>query len=48
MFASQFFLTRLLNNKYVCEHIIKVVQDEKIKSRKLDLVLFLVNKYFEN
>ena len=40
--------TRLFNNKYVCEHIIKVVQDEEIKSRKLDLVLFLVNKYFEN
>ena len=40
--------TRLFNNKYVCEHIIKVVEDEEIKTRKLDLVLFLINKYFEN
>ena len=24
------------------------IKDEKIKSRKLDLVLFLINKYFEN
>jgi len=36
------------NGKYVCDHILKVVGDEEIKTRKLGLVLFLINKYFEN
>ena len=33
---------------FVCDHILKVVGDEEIKTRKLHLVLFLINKYFEN
>ena len=37
-----------LNNKIHCTHIIKVIEDEKIKKKNLDFILFLINKYFED